>query len=79
MKSSSLSLKIPPQLARRLKRLSVITERSKNHLATEALEEYILTQEWQVKAIQEGMKQIEKGDVIPFEEAKASWEKILED
>ena len=44
----------------------------------EALREYIKLNEWQIQAIQEGIRQAEAGQLISHEEIKAKWEKKLE-
>ena len=68
-KTSFLSVRLPGELAERLENLAKSTDRSKSYLAACAVEEYLAVQEWQVKAIREGMAAAEKGDIAGHEEA----------
>jgi len=68
-KTSLLSVRLPGELASRLENLAKSTDRSKSYLAACAVEEYLAVQEWQVKAIHEGIAAAEKGEVVRHEEA----------
>jgi predicted transcriptional regulator len=68
-KTSFLSVRLPEELAERLENLAKSTDRSKSYLAACAVEEYLAVQEWQVKAIREGMAAAEKGEIAGHEEA----------
>ena len=68
-KTSLLSVRLPGDLADRLENLAKSTDRSKSYLAACAVEEYLAVQEWQVKAIREGMVAAEKGETYGHEEA----------
>jgi predicted transcriptional regulator len=66
--TSLLSVRVPSAVA---ERLAQAVERSKSWLAAEAIEnEYLDLHEWQVKAIHEGLKEIEQGQVIDFIDVK---------
>ncbi len=77
--STLISVRLPNDIAKRLKNMAKIIDRSNSYLAAEAIEEYLTLHEWQVQAIQAGLEQIEKGEVVEFSAVKASWEKKLED
>jgi predicted transcriptional regulator len=77
MKTSTISVRVSPQIARRLRKLAAVTERSSSYLAAEAIEEYLNLQEWQVTAIREGIKAAERNDASDYEEVRAYWEKQL--
>ena len=55
--STLISVRVSNDIAQRLADLADATERSKSYLMEQALEEFIALQEWQVKAIQHGIRQ----------------------
>lgn len=63
----ALTIRVSPELAARLETLASATKRSKAFLGAEALEEYVALHEWQIKAIEEGIKDIEEGRTVPHE------------
>jgi RHH-type rel operon transcriptional repressor/antitoxin RelB len=79
MKTSTISVRVAPQLARRLKKLASATERSSSYLAAEAIEEYLNLQEWQVEAIRAGIKAADNDDAADIEEVRSYWEKQIAD
>jgi RHH-type transcriptional regulator, rel operon repressor / antitoxin RelB len=52
----TLSVRIPPELREQLDELSDATGRTKSFLAAEAIQSYLQTQAWQVKAIKKSIK-----------------------
>lgn len=68
-KNALLSVRLPADLADRLESLAEATDRSKSYLAARAVEEYLAVNEWQVKAVREGVDAADKGDVIPHKDA----------
>ena len=68
--SSLISVRVPTDVAHRLEKLSQSVDRSKSYLAAEAIEEYLDLHEWQVQAIQNGLQEIEQGDVVNFVDVK---------
>ncbi len=68
--SALISVRVPVSVAKRLEILAKSVERSKSYIAAEAIEEYLDIHEWQVQAIQDGLKEIEQGAVIDFVEVK---------
>ena len=68
--SSLISVRVPTDVAHRLEKLSQSVDRSKSYLAAEAIEEYLDLHEWQVQAIQNGLQEIEQGDVVNFVDFK---------
>lgn len=63
------TLTIRDDLSRRLECLAKSTDRSKSSLAAEAIEEFLMLQEWHIQAIQEGLKAADEGDIVSHEEA----------
>ena len=64
-----ISVRVPKALARRLARLAESTDRSMSYVAGQAIEEFVLLEEWQVKAIKEGIADADRGDLHPHDAA----------
>ena len=70
MKGTSLiSVRVPADVAKRLASLAKATDRSKSYVAAHAIEEYLTLQEWQVKAIQQGVDEADAGKLIGHADA----------
>ena len=67
--STLISVRVSDDIAQRLADLANATERSKSYLMEQALEEFITHQEWQVKAIQRGIRQADTGKLVEHKEA----------
>ncbi len=68
--SALISVRVPTSIAQRLENLAISVERSKSYLAAEAIEEYLDIHEWQIQAIQDGLKEIDQGAVIDLIDVK---------
>ena len=66
-----ISARVSSSLADRLAALAKSTHRSKSHIASQAIEEFVNLHEWQVEAIKEGMAAAERGEVVSHDQAKA--------
>lgn len=77
--TSLVTVRVSTTVAKRLEKLAEAMDRSKSYLAAEAIEEYLDVHEWQIKAIKEGIAEIDRGETIPFEDVKKHWEKKFED
>jgi len=75
--SDLVSLRLDPEIRKRLDDLSVVTERSRASLAAEAIKQYVVTQEWQIAAINAGIAAADRGEFIDHAKLKAKWEKRL--
>lgn len=64
-----ISVRVSNDIAQRLANLADTTERSKSYLMEQALEEFIAHQEWQVRAIRQGMRQADTGKLVGHKEA----------
>ena len=73
-----VSLRLPPNIRKRLDALAVATERSRTAMVVEAVKRYVDLQEWQITAIKRGVEQADRGEFIDHVERKAKWEKRLE-
>jgi predicted transcriptional regulator len=72
-----VSLRLDPEIRRRLDALSAATDRSRASLAAEAVKQYVDTQEWQIAAIKKGVAAADRGEFIDHAKLKAKWEKRL--
>jgi predicted transcriptional regulator len=52
-----MTIRLSVDILNRLAELARSTERSKSYLATKAIEEFIAAQEWQIKAIEESVRE----------------------
>lgn len=67
------SLRLPKGMKERLQELADATGRTKTFLAQDAIEKYLELESWQIQAIQEGIKAVDEGNVIPLENIKEEW------
>ena len=72
MAQNIISLRISEDTKHRLDRLAGSTKRSRSFLATEALNEYLERNEWQIAAIDEAVVEADKG-VFTSQEAVGDW------
>ena len=75
--SEPVTLRLDAQTCKRLDKLAKTTERSRSALAAEAIRQFVELNEWQIAAIQEGVKQANSGQFIDHAALKAKWEKKL--
>jgi len=72
--AEQFSLRLPKGTKERLQELADATGRTKAFLAQDAIERYLELESWQIKAIQEGIKDVDEGRIIPYEDIKKKWE-----
>jgi len=75
--SDPVTLRLDPETRKRLDRLAKSTERSRASLAAEAVRQFVDLNEWQIAAIEEGVKEADQGRFIDHAKLKAKWEKKL--
>jgi predicted transcriptional regulator len=68
-----MSLRLPEETKTKLELLAEATDRNKSTLVLEAIDNYLDTQSWQISAIQDGIKQLDNGEFIAFDDVKAKW------
>lgn len=69
-----VSFKIPASTKNRIEQLAVATRRTKTFVIEEALDQYLALNEWQLKSIQDGLRDLEDGKVISHEKMIEHWE-----
>lgn len=60
--STTMTIRLEPDLKQRLDQLAEVTHRSKSFLAAEALRDYVELNEWQLQEITNAIKEANEGD-----------------
>jgi len=60
--STTMTIRLDPELKHRLDKLSSATHRSKSFLAAEAVREFIEVNEWQIDEIKHAIQEADVGD-----------------
>lgn len=71
--AEQFSLRLPKGTKDRLQKLADATGRTKAFLAQDAIERYLELESWQIQAIQEGVKAVDDGNVVSYEDIKQEW------
>lgn len=66
--STTMTIRLPPALKDRLDQLAEATQRSRSFLATEAVREFVELNEWQVRELQQAVREADAGDFATPEE-----------
>ncbi|PJI47178.1 MAG: hypothetical protein CTR55_21845 [Pseudomonas sp.] len=74
-----MSLRLSDDQSETLAKLAEATGRSKNFLATQALEEYLTRESWQIGEIQQAIAEADAGDFASDAEVKAILNKWAHD
>jgi predicted transcriptional regulator len=69
--SATLSLRVPQNVLEQLEMLAKATGKSRNFIALQAMQDFIEREAWQVREIQEAIKEAEAGDFATDEEVRA--------
>ena len=72
--AEQFSLRLPKGTKDRLQELADATGRTKAFLAQDAIERYLELESWQIQAIQEGVKAVDNGNVVSYEDIKQEWD-----
>jgi RHH-type transcriptional regulator, rel operon repressor / antitoxin RelB len=73
--TTTMTIRLEPEVKDRLDRLSEATRRSKSFLAAEAIREYVETNEWQIHEIQAAIAEADAGDFASDADVKALTDK----
>jgi RHH-type transcriptional regulator, rel operon repressor / antitoxin RelB len=74
--SATLSIRLKPEVKKRLARLAKVTGRSSNFLISDAVESYLADQERMLGEIRQADRQVKSGHYVRHEDMKAwllSW------
>ena len=73
--STTMTIRLEPDLKRRLDQLAEATNRSKSFLAAEALRDFVELNEWQIGEIQDALKEADAGDFASEQTVKETLNK----
>ena len=68
MAEGVFTIRIPPAKQRQLDALAQVLERSRNWVVSDAIDQYLDVQAWQIKQIQHGVEEADRGELVPHEE-----------
>ena len=74
--STTMTIRLEPELKQRLDQLAEATQRSKSFLAAEALRDFIELNEWQIQEITDAIKEADNDDFASDKEVNkvlAKW------
>jgi predicted transcriptional regulator len=75
--STTLTVRLPAQVKKRLGRLAARTRRTRSYLAGEAIADFVERELAIIDAIQEGIDDANAGRVIPHEQVMAEMDAII--
>ena len=70
MPSTTFTVRVEPEVKKRLAKLAKSTGRTRSFLATEALNDYLDVNEWQVAGVKRAIASLDRGEGVPHEEVK---------
>lgn len=73
MTKTMISARIPEKLGNEIEALAEASRRSKAFLITEALEDYVRRKAWQVKQIDDAVREADESGEFISHEAMAAW------
>ena len=76
--STTMTIRVSPELKAQLGQLATATQRSKSFLAAEAVSAYVKRETEIIEGIKRGMADIEAGRVIPHDEAMAELYAVID-
>ena len=75
MAAKTINVRVPEALHAQLEALAQATTRTKSFLTIEALKAYLDNESWQIRDIQDGIKEADAGDFASSEEVNAVFAK----
>lgn len=73
--STTMTIRLEPELKSRLDKLAATTHRSKSFLASEAVREFIELNEWQIQELKDAIKEADAGDFASDQDVEAIFNK----
>lgn len=73
--STTMTIRLEPELKSRLDKLASVTHRSKSFLAAEAVREFIEINEWQIQELKAAIKEADAGDFASDQDIDAVFSK----
>ena len=78
MTSTTLTVRLTPELKERLSALAKRTQRTKSFLAGEAIASYVAREAAIIEGVEQGLDDMHAGRVVPHEEVKRRIHDVLE-
>jgi RHH-type transcriptional regulator, rel operon repressor / antitoxin RelB len=75
--TTRMTVELPVQLKGRLEEIAKTSEMSSAELAVNAISSYVEIQEWQIRQIEEGIREADAGEFVNDEEVAAVFAKWL--
>lgn len=73
--TTTMTVRLEPELKNRLDRLAQATQRSKSFLAAQALQEFVDLNEWQVAEVESAIREADNGDFAAPQAVASTLEK----
>lgn len=73
--TAAFTIRLDDEMLAKLDALAVDTDRSRNWLATKAIESYVELNAWQIARIKDGIAQADRGEFATDEEVSAVFDK----
>jgi RHH-type rel operon transcriptional repressor/antitoxin RelB len=77
MSARTINVRLPDALYNQIEELAKATARTKSFLAIDALTNYVQNESWQIRDIQEGIKEADAGEFATDEQVKAVFSKYV--
>jgi predicted transcriptional regulator len=68
MAEGVFTVRIPPEKQRQLDALAQALDRSRNWIVSDAIDQYLAVQAWQIEQIRQGVEEADRGELVPHEE-----------
>jgi len=68
--TGTMTIRLPIEILNKLSDLARSTDRTRSYLATKAIEEFVTSQEWQIKAIEEAVREADAPDAVFHDHAE---------
>jgi len=75
MTARTINVRLPEALYKQIEELSKATARTKSFLAIDALTNYVQSESWQIRDIQEGIEEADAGEFASDQQVKAVFAK----
>jgi predicted transcriptional regulator len=75
MTARTINVRLPEALYKQIEELAKATARTKSFLAIDALTNYVQSESWQIRDIQEGMQEADAGEFASDQQVKAVFAK----
>ena len=75
MTARTINVRLPEALYKQIEELAKATARTKSFLAIDALTNYVQSESWQIRDIQEGIQEADAGEFVSDQQIKAVFAK----